>query len=344
MKLVKEYETKILKKRLKNFSINYKKLIDKIIENKKIIVICGPTGVGKSKIAVNLAKILKTDIISIDSMQVYKGMEIGTDKYNTEEDNIKQYMIDLFFPDHYVTVVEFRDICRKIIEEKFFHKKKIPILVGGSGLYIRGVIDELEFIPRGNKQIRDTLKEKIEKEGLPAYYKKLTKIDPLYSKKISKNDKRRLIRALEVYEITGKPFSYFQNKWEKRKSVYNSIIFGIEEDRKKLYENIEKRVDYMFERGLVEEVRELLEKGYNRCYSLMQAVGYKEVMRYLSGEIDITNCIQEVKKNTRRLAKKQLTWFKADPRIKWIRIDNYDSILSLKEDILKNIWISFENG
>lgn len=343
MDLMKELYLRLKEDNQSN-NININNLVENIIINKKVITICGPTCVGKTKIAINLATVLKTDIISVDSMQIYKGMDIGTDKYDTEKYNLKQHMTSIFNPDHYVTVVEFRDICRKIIEDEFFLKDKIPVLVGGSGLYIRGVIDELNFVQGKDKIIRKKLKEDIKKYGLSVYYEKLKKIDSTYCKKISENDQRRIIRALEVYEITGKPFSFFQNKWRRRESIYNNFIFGIEIDRPELYKNIEERVNRMFSRGLVKEVKSLIEKGYKDCNSILQAVGYKEVVKYINGEINLPECVDEVKRNTRRLAKKQMTWFRADPRIKWIRTDSYDNIIDLIIDILNIINNSVVNN
>ena len=336
MNLMKELYLRLKEDKQGN-NININNLVENIIINKKVITICGPTCAGKTKIAINLATVLKTDIISVDSMQIYKGMDIGTDKHDTEKYNLKQHMTSIFNPDHYVTVVEFRDICRKIIEDEFFLKDKIPVLVGGSGLYIRGVIDELNFVQGKDKIIRKKLKEDIKKYSLSVYYEKLKKIDSTYCKKISENDQRRIIRALEVYEITGKPFSFFQNKWRSRESIYNNSIFGIEIDRPELYKNIEERVNRMFSRGLVKEVKSLIEKGYKDCNSILQAVGYKEVVKYINGEINLHECVDEVKRNTRRLAKKQMTWFRADPRIKWIRTDSYDNIIDLIIDILNII-------
>ena len=338
MKILKYKDLKIFTEKLNKNYINYDILIKNIIENKKVLIICGPTCTGKTEIAINLASILKTNIISLDSIQIYKGMNIGTDKYDTEKYGIKQFMVDIINPDQIITVVEFRDLCRLNIEKYFFSKNEIPILVGGSGLYIRGTVDNLEFIPKSNPDIRKLLIRKIKKDGLNTFYKKLEKIDQKYASKISKNDERRIIRALEVYKITGKTFSKFQNNWEKRESIYNSIFIGIDIERSILYRRIENRVDRMFGGNLIEEVRNLKNKGYGKSRSLMQAVGYKEVLGYLEGDKSLEECIFEVKKNTKRLAKKQLTWFKADKRINWIRVNNYDNILYSINDIIKVIW------
>jgi tRNA dimethylallyltransferase len=282
-----------------------------------------------------MAKLLNTDIISIDSMQVYRGMDIGTDKYHSGEYGVRQFMTDIFEPDHNLSVVEFKDICRKIIKKEFFQKKKIPLLVGGSGMYLRAVLRNMDNIPKADESIRKKLKESIRKDGIEKYYQELKKIDSRYARKISANDHRRIIRALEVYHITGLPFSKFQKVWENPQEEYDSIIVGLDVKKQDLYKCINKRVEDMFKRGLVGEVKNLISKGYKNCSSLLQAVGYKEVMRYLKGEIGLNECTSEVIRNTRRLAKKQMTWFRSELKINWIRVSNYDNIFKLIVDVLK---------
>ncbi|MCL5073386.1 MAG: tRNA (adenosine(37)-N6)-dimethylallyltransferase MiaA [Actinobacteria bacterium] len=342
MNIITEKEIDLLKNNLVRDKINMDFIREILIKEKKVLLVCGPTCCGKSNLAVNLAILFKTNIISIDSMQVYKGMNIGTDKLRTEKYKINQYMIDLFEPGHNVTAVEFRDICRSIIEKEFFEKKNIPILVGGSGLYIRAVIDDLEFTSSieeiNNKAIRENIKNEIKLKGTEHFFNKLIEIDPQYCKKISKNDERRITRALEVYEITGKPFSYFQNKWSERKSIYNCTFIGLFKDKNNLNDCIVKRIERMFSDGLLEEIKTLIGKGYRECISLNQAVGYKEILDYLNNSIVYEEAIKEIIKNTKKLVKKQLTWFKADPRIEWIKIDNYYNICDLISDTIKIIW------
>jgi tRNA dimethylallyltransferase len=335
---------------LYKISIRLDDFVNKLLESKKIIVICGPTCTGKSISAINLAKILDTDLISVDSMQIYKGMDIGTDKYKTETSGIRQFMIDLYEPDYNYNAVQFRDLCRELIRENFFEKKKIPILAGGSGLYLRSVLDDLEFVSKDDSNFdersskeRETIKKEIKNNGLPAAFEKLKNKDPLYCEKISANDERRIIRALEVYNLTGKPFSSFQNKWLERKSIYNTTFLGFTRDKQILHSCIENRIDLMIEKGLLDEVKNLLKKGYKNSNSLKQAVGYKETVEYLEGLTTLEECISEIKKNTKKLAKKQATWFKADKRIKWISIDNYDNILNLMTDMIKIIWEDVNN-
>lgn len=347
MQIITKKEINELKLLLEKENISLEYFKETLVKCKKVITICGPTCCGKSNLAINLAILLNTDIISVDSMQVYKGMDIGTDKITTDKYKIKQYMIDLFNPDHYVTAVEFRDLCRLVIEDDFFKKNNIPILVGGSGLYLRAILDDLKFTPVNDEIddniIRENIKNEIKLKGIEYIFQKLLVIDPVYCKKISGNDERRIIRALEVYKITGKPFSYFQDKWNERKSIYNCVFVGLVRDKKNLNECIASRIDKMFSDGLLDEVKTLVDKGYGNSFSLKQAVGYKELLNYLTGLISYEESIQEVIKNTRKLAKKQLTWFNADSRINWIRIDNYYNIGDLISDTIKSIWKDSEH-
>lgn len=345
MEIIKNSELKSIKTELKSNHIDLNKLTEKLVNLKKVIVICGPTCTGKSKAGIVIAKLLDTDIISVDSMQVYRGMDIGTDKYNLEDYGIKQYMTDIFKPDHNLSIIEFKEICDDIIKKYFFFKGKIPLLVGGSGLYIRGIISGMDPVPDENKELRKRLKEEIRNYGIEKYYLKLKEIDPEYAKKISEYDQRRIIRALEVYETTGLPFSGLQSVWKNKKSTYGAVFIGLRTtERAELYKRIDERVEVMFKKGLVGEVKGLVDKGYKDCRSVLQAVGYREVLKYLRGEVTLESCIAEVKKNTRRLAKKQMTWFNSEPKINWIRADNYDNIFNLTRGIFKIIQKSVGNG
>ena len=312
-------------------------VINKLISEKYLIIICGPTASGKSLAALTLARIFNTNIISADSMQAYTGMDIGTDKKEFSNLGINQFMINICSPDHFLTSVEYRDKAREIIKKEFFDKEMIPIIAGGSGLHIRAITEDLMDIPEEAQGLRNKIKKDIDSLGLPYYYEKLRNTDPEYAAKISSNDERRITRALEVFESTGKKFSDFQNKWQERESIYNCIFIGLFSDRKKLYENIEKRVNLMLEAGLLNEVKNLVTSGYKNCYSMKQAIGYKELVKYIDGETTFDFAVSEIKKNTRHLAKKQYTWFNADDRINWITTDNYDNIYNLTDDILNII-------
>ena len=309
----------------------------KLLSEKYLLIVCGPTASGKSLAALVLARIFNTDIISADSMQAYIGMDIGTDKKDFNKYGINQFLVNICKPDHFLTSVEYRDMAREIIIKEFFNREKIPVIAGGSGLHIRAITENLMEVPEGSYTLRSKIKKSIEDLGLAYHYEKLKNIDPEYAKKISSNDERRIVRALEVFENTGKKFSGFQNKWQDRASIYKCIFIGLFAERKKLYENIEKRVNRMIEEGLVNEVKYLVSLGYMNCFSLRQAIGYKELIKYLNGETTFDIAVSEIKKNTRHLAKKQYTWFNADDRINWITTDNYDNIYNLTDDILNII-------
>lgn len=336
MEILEASKFEELRNTFKKQSIDIDLLKDKLIDRKKIIVICGPTGIGKSKLGISMSGFLGTDIISVDSMQIYRGMDIGTDKADTEKYGIKQYMIDLFDPDHKLTVMEFRNIAKQIISEEFIRFRKIPVMVGGSGLYIKAIIDDLDKGPGEDRKFRKGIEEDIKKNGPKKHYERLFEIDRDYALKISENDSRRIIRALEVFHLSGTPFSQLQRAWA-RKTACNVTFIGLDRDRSQLYQDIEKRVENMFDRGLVREVESLVEKGHKDSLSLSQAVGYKEVIAYIEGKTDLGKCKDEVKKNSRRLAKKQMTWFRQDERINWIRVDNYDSMFDLIIDTFKAI-------
>ena len=341
---IKKKDIEKIEKDLGKNDITLDELRSKAVESRKVVLICGPTCTGKTRLAINLAKIFDTDIISLDSVQVFRGMDIGTDKYDTEKLGIKQYMIDIFEPDYTPSVVEFREICRDVVYSDFFKRSKIPVMAGGSGLYIRAVIDDFDFVSAENAvqdfAYRKILKREIEKNGIKDVYNRLKEIDPDYAEKIGKNDVRRIIRALEVYNITGAPFSSFQNKWNERKSIYNCTIIGLNKENESIKNCINKRVERMLKKGLIDEVEMLIGNGYGECSSLMQAVGYKEVVGFLikDKKSDIDHLKDSIVKNTRKLVKKQKTWFKADPRINWISVDNYDNMVSLTIGVLKVLW------
>lgn len=286
-----------------------------------MIAIIGPTGVGKSEVAIELAKKLDGEVISADSMQIYRGMDIGTAKVTPEEmDGIPHYLIDVVDPAEPFSVAEYQKMARQIIED-ISRKGKMPILVGGTGLYIRSVIDKLEF-PSGEitSEIRKRLEERAEKEGGRALYEELIEKDPGAANLIHPNNVRRIIRALEVIELTGKPFTQFQKEWKTRESIYDLRMFGLTTIRKKLHERVNKRVDRMIAEGLLDEVKSLLSQGYESFLTSQQAIGYKELTGYLKGEKSLEDAIEVLKARTRQYAKRQLTWFRADPRVQWIDV------------------------
>ena len=299
----------------------------------KIIVICGPTASGKTKLSIELAKKINGEIVSCDSMQIYKDMSIGTAKPTIEEiQGIKHYLIDCISPETRYSVADYKNDATTAIKE-ILSKGKVPIIVGGTGLYLESLIYNVEY-----NQIEVDLKyreklEKIEKEeGLEKLYQKATKIDPKAIKKISHNDKKRIFRILEIYNATNKTKTELELESRKNEPEYDYILFGITMDREKLYERINLRVDIMIETGLIEEVKDLISK-YKGMPTAIQGLGYKEVIEYLDGKTSREEMIEKIKRETRRYAKRQLTWFRKYNNLIW---------LNGLDDIQNNIKIILE--
>ena len=294
------------------------------MEKKKVIIICGPTASGKTKLSVELAKKINGEIVSADSMQIYKDMSIGTAKPTKEEmQDIKHYLIDFVDPNKRYSVAEYKKDAIKAID-KIISKDKVPIVVGGTGLYVNSLIYGIEYVNmETDLKYRNELEDIIKKEGLEKLYEMAKEIDSEAIKNISSNDKKRICRILEIYHETGKNKTQLEIESRKFGPKYNYIIFGISMDREKLYERINKRVDIMLNDGLIEEVQNLKSK-YSNFPTAMQGLGYKEVVEYLDGFITKEEMIEKIKRETRRYAKRQLTWFKKCENIKWI--NGLDSI------------------
>ena len=304
----------------------------------KIIVIVGPTAVGKTYISVELAKKLNTEIISADSMQIYKGMNIGTAKITEEEkQGIIHHMIDIISPDEEYSVSEFKYDAEKIID-RLLSENRIPIIVGGSGLYVNSLIYDLDFgNTKSNKKLREYYTYYYKEHGEDALYDKLLKIDPVAAEKIHKNNIKRIIRALEVYDITGVKFSELNTDIRKKSNKYDCILIGLSMERKVLYERINQRVDEMLSNGLVDEVSSLIKKGYGKNLVSMRGIGYKEIIEYLEGNTDYEEAVNTLKQNTRRFAKRQYTWFLKDENVKWFSMDNPSEIDKTLDSIVEYI-------
>ena len=283
-----------------------------------VIVICGPTASGKTALSIELAKKINGEIVSADSMQIYKDMDIGSAKVTPEEaDGIKHYLIDCVSPDERYSVANYKKDAKAVIEE-ILKKGKVPIIVGGTGLYIDALIYEIEYKNiKINEDYRKELEKIKEKEGLETLYKKALEIDPEAMKKISPNDYKRITRILEIYEATGKNKTQQEAESRLNEIPYNYKVFAIDYDREKLYERINKRVDIMIEKGLIDEVKNLLKK-YKDFPTAMQGLGYKEVKQYLDGELSKEEMIEKVKQESRRYAKRQFTWFRKNKQTIWI--------------------------
>ena len=299
----------------------------------KVIVIVGPTASGKTGLSIELAKRIGGEIISADSMQIYKDMNIGTAKVTEEEkEGINHYLIDIISPEERYTVSNFKKDAEKAIEE-ILEKGKTPIVVGGTGLYINSLIYGIEYQEMEyDEEYRDMLMKKAESEmGLKEIYEEALRIDPEAMKKIFPSDKKRIVRVLEIYKATGKTKTEQEILSRKNGVKYDYRVFGISRDREELYERINKRVDIMIEQGLVDEVKYIYNK-YKKFPTAMQGLGYKEVIWYLENKITYEEMIELIKKETRRYAKRQLTWFRKTENIVWL-----DASLGLEENLQKVI-------
>ena len=289
----------------------------------KVIVIAGPTASGKTALSIELAKKINGEIISCDSMQIYKEMDIGTAKVTKEEmQGIKHYLIDFILPTERYTVSNFKKDSENAIEE-ILSKGKVPIVVGGTGLYVNSLIYGIEYMDMEfDSKYRDELMKKAETDdGLKALYEEALKIDSKAMEKISANDKKRIIRVLEIFKATGKNKTELEILSREKGVKYDFKKFAINMDREKLYDRINKRVDIMIEQGLVEEVKAIYEK-YDEYPTAMQALGYKEVVEYLEQKISYEEMVEKIKQETRRYAKRQLTWFRKNNDYIWLDSEN----------------------
>ena len=291
---------------------------------KDLIVLTGPTAVGKTSLSISLAKAVGGEIISADSMQVYKHMNIGTAKITEEEMcGVPHFLIDELEPDEEFNVTVFKNKVMKYIEE-IRKRRHIPIIVGGTGFYIQSVIYDINFSEYGDdSEVRRKYEEMAETLGKTELHKKLSEADKDYADSVSENNVKKVVRALVFYEMTGEKLSVHNKKERERTSPFDFAYFVLTMDRKKLYERIDHRVDLMFEMGLVDEVKSLMARGYNKSMVSMQGIGYKEVIDYLNGETSLSDCMDVIKRDTRHFAKRQLTWFKREKVVTYINKDEF---------------------
>ncbi len=295
----------------------------------KLIILTGPTAVGKTKISIDLAKRIGGEIISADSMQVYKHMDIGTDKIKPESmQGVPHYMIDILEPFEDFNAFLFKKRAKQAIKDITL-RGKIPILVGGTGFYIQSVLYDIDFEVNddesaANEYKEELLKIKDEEDGIDRLYSMLLEKDPEYAKDLHKNNVKRVIRALCFYHDTGEKLSDHNKEQQQNESPYDFFYFVLTDDRNILYDRIEKRIDKMMEEGLVEEVQSLMEQGIPETATSMQALGYREILSYLKGEISREDAVELLKKNTRHFAKRQLTWFRREKVVTFIDKKDYN--------------------
>ncbi len=285
-------------------------------QKEKLVVIIGPTAVGKTQLSLDLAQQFNGEIISGDSMQVYRGMDIGTAKAEPAElALVPHHLIDIKNPDEEYSVALFQESATRLITE-INQRERLPFIVGGTGLYIESVTHRFQFSQAAqDPELRERLQRLADAEGVEALHARLADVDPITAQRLHPNDVKRVIRALEIYESTGYKMSDFQLRAQH--SPYDLVMIGLTMERAVLYERINRRVELMIEAGLVEEVRGLLDKGYDASMVSMQGLGYKELIPYLYGEITLEKAINDIQQRTRHFAKRQLSWFRRIPEVQW---------------------------
>jgi tRNA dimethylallyltransferase len=296
------------------------------MNKKPLIILTGPTSVGKTALSIALAKAVDGEIISADSMQVYRHMDIGTAKIPTKEmDGVPHYLIDELEPDEEFNVVRFQQLAKAYMNQ-IYAKNKIPILVGGTGFYIQAVLYDIDFTENeSDTSYRLELELLLKERGGEYLHAMLSKLDPASAEAIHPNNSKKVIRALEYTKLTGDKISVHNQEQRAKESPYQFCYFVLNKDRAKLYETINKRVDLMVEAGLLDEVKELAAQGYTSDLVSMQGLGYKELLAYLSGEFTFDEAIDILKRDTRHFAKRQLTWFKREKEVIWVNKDEFSS-------------------
>ena len=289
-----------------------------------LIILTGPTAVGKTKASIGLARAINGEIISADSMQVYKYMDIGSAKIKSEEmEGIKHYLVDVLEPDDEFHVVKFQQMAKQAMEE-IYAKGKIPIIVGGTGFYIQAVLYDIDFTEnQADTSYREMLERLALEKGAECIHNMLRDVDSASAEAIHTNNVKRVIRALEFYHQTGEKISEHNEQERAKLSPYDYCYFVLNDEREVLYERIDRRIDQMLEEGLLQEVQALKDKGYTKDMVSMQGLGYKEILDYLNGENSLDEAIYILKRDTRHFAKRQLTWFRREKDVVWIQKDAY---------------------
>ena len=297
-------------------------------ENKKkpMIILTGPTAVGKTDLSIQLAKAINGEIISADSMQVYRHMDIGSAKVTPEEmDGVSHHLIDVLEPEEEFNVVVFQKLAKEALTG-IYERGHIPIIVGGTGFYIQALLYDIDFTENdGDTAIRRELEKLAQTQGAGCLHQMLQEIDPESAAAIHQNNVKRVIRAIEFYRQTGKKISLHNEQEREKQSPYQFLYYVLDTDRKILYERIDRRVDLMMEHGLVDEVKHLADMGCTRDMVSMQGLGYKEILDYLSGEIPLEEAVYILKRDTRHFAKRQITWFKRERDVRWLELEQFQN-------------------
>jgi tRNA dimethylallyltransferase len=305
------------------------------MEKRPLIILTGPTSVGKTALSIALAKAVNGEIISADSMQVYQYMDIGTAKITKEEmEGVPHYLIDELEPTEEFNVVRFQQLAKKYMDQ-IYRKGRIPILVGGTGFYIQAVLYDIDFTENeADTSYRHELELLLAEQGAEYLHSLLQQVDPKSAKTIHPNNSKRVIRALEYAKLTGDKISEHNREQREKESPYHFCYFVLNKERAKLYQTINQRVDEMIKKGLLEEVKALAARGYTRDLVSMQGLGYKELLAYLEGEYTFDEAVEILKRDTRHFAKRQITWFKREKEVIWVNKEEYESTEELLEYLL----------
>lgn len=295
---------------------------------KPLIILTGPTAVGKTALSIRLAKAIGGEIISADSMQVYRRMDIGSAKITKEEMmGIPHHLIDVLEPDEEFNVTVFQKLAKAAVEE-IYSRGNIPIVAGGTGFYIQALLNDIDFTENGeDTSIRDELEALAKEKGAEYLHGMLLAIDPESAEQIHANNKKRVIRAIEYYRQTGERISEHNKRERQKESPYEFLYYVVNTDRDILYQRIDQRVDEMMKQGLVQEVKELKDSGCTRDMVSMQGLGYKEILDYLQGECTLSDAVYLLKRDTRHFAKRQITWFKRERDVKWLNLPDFNNDL-----------------
>ena len=305
--------------------------------HKPLVALVGPTAIGKSRLGIELAKALETEILTADSCQVYRGMDIGTDKPTfSERQGVPHRLIDLVEPDQSFNVGDFR---RRALQEisQLHSQGRLPLLIGGTGLYIRGLLRGLCPGPPANWAIRQALTQEATEQGWGFLHEKLQKVDPDLARRLHPHDRPKVLRGLEVYHELGIPLSRMQQQHQFQETSYPFLLIGLTMERQTLYRRIEARVEWEIEKGLIEETRGLLGQGYSRDLGSMKGLGYRQFSGYLAGDYSYDEAVRLLKRDTRHFAKRQMTWFRKEPGIHWLTIEEADIPTQAANRILKKI-------
>lgn len=310
---------------------------DAVLARRPLFVLLGPTAVGKSRVAVQVAARLGTDVLSADSRQVYRGMDIGTDKpTEAEREGVPHRLIDLVEPDQAFNTGRYRQAALMEID-RLYEVGRLPFIVGGTGLYIRTLVRGLCPAPQADPALRAELLAFSRAQGRDRLYAELVRVDPETAARMHPNDEAKVLRALEVHRLSGLPFSMMHKQHAFQDQAFASLLIGLQRPREILYRRIEERIDWQLAHGMVEETRTLLSRGYGRHLGAMKGLGYRQVAAYLAGEYDYEEMVRRFKRDTRHFAKRQMTWFRKEPDIEWMTVDEVEPLARTAERVVERV-------